>query len=106
MLTVNWSMGFFPWLVKKMTALPVAISCHQLPSLGWGLTKFSSKKGLLLITSGSVRFLCPLPPGNLDPGLGAFFMHVAGVTAAGTSRDSLWLTVAMFEPQSRVEVMS
>lgn len=64
--------------------------------------RLSSKKGLLLresdlVLSGSC-VLCLLV--ILVLGWVLFFMHVAGVIAPGTSRDSLWLTVAMFEPQS------
>lgn len=37
------------------------------------------------------------PLGHLGSGLGAFSVHEAGVIATGTSRKSLWLSVAMFD---------
>lgn len=59
----------------------------------------SSKKGLIRSdpVSGPSAF-CLLV--TLVLGWVLFAVHVAGVTDAGTSRNSLWSTVAMFEPQS------
>lgn len=59
-----------------------------------GLQEPLPYEGLVSRSHGSA---CHPLLGHLGSGLGAFFVHEAGVVATGTSRKSLWLSVAMFD---------